>query len=207
MLKTPFASVIVPTLGRKSLEKSLLSLCGQTIENWSAFVMFDGLSPVIPLRERRVTFLSCPKQPGAGGVRNLAIAHAIKYRPKWISFLDDDDVWKPTYLEKLKGYGEDYDVVIFSRRTLGNRIIPRKNSRLQDIRFGNVGITYSVRSSFLVNNSLKFDSRARGEDYWLLADCKSHGANIRVTNDIQYFCGGRSRWGKRGQLAKKIGMV
>jgi len=36
-------NIIIPTLGRPSLKQSLQSLVNQTIDNWHAYVIFDGV--------------------------------------------------------------------------------------------------------------------------------------------------------------------
>ena len=52
---------IIPTIGRSSLNDALNSLYKQTIQDWKAIVIFDGLSTNITINDERVSILTCEK--------------------------------------------------------------------------------------------------------------------------------------------------
>lgn len=98
---TPRVSVVVPTRDRlASLQRALASVTAQTFRSMEVVVVDDGSTDGTMgwlagnAGVRRVTN---DTPGGAGAARNRGIAHA---RGELIAFLDDDDVWQPSYLEE-----------------------------------------------------------------------------------------------------------
>jgi glycosyltransferase involved in cell wall biosynthesis len=94
---------IIPTIGRNTLENSINSLKNQTIKDWNAIIIFDGIISNIDINyinDNRIKILECDKKGininSAGEVRNYGINYV---KSKWIAFLDDDDIIEDDYVE------------------------------------------------------------------------------------------------------------
>jgi len=186
---------IIPTIGRESLEKALQSLYNQTITDWKAIVIFDGLEPNITTNDERVTITKCEKagtsevvngieKPnGAGNVRNFGIKMADT---EWIAFLDDDDTLAHTYLECL--YNEihlcyNVDVVIFRMVHPEYGVLPKVSST--HFQKYEVGISFAVKRK-IFNDELMFIS-SHDEDYVLLCNIRDKGHKIVMSPYVKYF--------------------
>lgn len=116
-------TVILPTLGRASLSRSIQSIANQTFLGIEVIVIDD--SP-----EQEVNYLSPIKIFRTGGgkgpsyARNLGIEHA---RTNWVAFLDDDDFWLPTHIEDLLNFCSRYQLdAAFSSAVVAGKIRPIK---------------------------------------------------------------------------------
>jgi glycosyltransferase involved in cell wall biosynthesis len=101
-------SVVIATFERpEACERALRSVLGQTDQPLEVLICDDGSSDETPERfgewERRcekVRYLRVPRNTRTpASARNLGIAHA---RGAWIAFLDDDDEWLATKLERQR---------------------------------------------------------------------------------------------------------
>lgn len=98
----PKVSVVIPAYNTmKYLPKTLESVLRQTFIDFEVLIINDGsLDHIIEwaseLTDRRVKLVSQENQ-GLPGARNTGIAHA---QGEYIAFLDGDDLWEPTKLEK-----------------------------------------------------------------------------------------------------------
>jgi glycosyltransferase involved in cell wall biosynthesis len=132
---------IIPTIGRETLSLTLQSLKNQTITNWKAIVIFDGIEPNISESDPRITIIKTPIKLGqgynsAGLVRNYGIKFV---NTEWVAFVDDDDSITPNYIESfLSELWLDPDVIIF-RMMLDDRVCPIKN----------VGISFAVKTQLV----------------------------------------------------------
>jgi glycosyltransferase involved in cell wall biosynthesis len=96
-------SVITPTLDRlEFLRRALSSLTDQTYSDFEAVVVVDGPSPelarfVAAYPDPRVRLVQRDVNGGVAAARNSGIQAA---RGRYIGFLDDDDLWIPTKLER-----------------------------------------------------------------------------------------------------------
>ena len=99
----PDVSVVIPTRNRaRFLARALRSALGQRGVSLEAIVVDDGSTDDTPsvvsrLSDPRLTYIRRPSAGGVSEARNEGIAHATG---RWIGFLDDDDVWAPTKLER-----------------------------------------------------------------------------------------------------------
>ena len=99
----PKVSVIIPAYNSMNyLPETMASLFAQTFDDFEAIIVNDGSDDDIEtwvaqnLKDRRVKLVSQDNQ-GAPVARNTGIANA---KGEYIAFLDADDLWEATKLEK-----------------------------------------------------------------------------------------------------------
>lgn len=100
----PLVSVIVPTRNRQDLlERALSSISEQTYDAIETIVVDGSTTPLSygcvrsSLREPSKLRLRRGPQRGAAAARNLGITAA---QGEFLAFLDDDDEWEPTKVER-----------------------------------------------------------------------------------------------------------
>lgn len=101
----PDVSVIVPVYNAaETLEETLISVAAQTLANIEIIVVDDGSTDATPdvlaafaAKEPRLRVIR-QANSGVAEARNLAIREA---RAPFIAPIDSDDLWHPTYVEKL----------------------------------------------------------------------------------------------------------
>jgi len=114
----PKISVIIPAYNvEKYIEKNLKSLKDQTFKDFEAIIINDGstdntekiIKEVLQDTKFQWKLINQENQ-GVSATRNRGI---IESKGEYISFLDSDDYYHPTFLEKMynKGKEKNYDVV------------------------------------------------------------------------------------------------
>lgn len=107
-------SIIMPTYkcGR-FIEESIKSVQAQTYFDWELIVVDDcsGDNTIrevqeFQLKDKRIRLLQNVYNSGAAVTRNAALKEA---KGRWIAFLDSDDLWEPTKLEKQIKFMEEND--------------------------------------------------------------------------------------------------
>lgn len=96
----PLVSVIIPFFSNRSwLEKALESVFSQTYPSIEIIIVDDGSTEDISNIADNYTNVSLYRieNSGAGTARNLGIE---KSRGEYVAFLDSDDLWFPSKLEK-----------------------------------------------------------------------------------------------------------
>jgi len=100
---TPRVSVIIPTYNRVSvLYYALNSVLNQTFQDFEVFVVDDASTDSTPefmasLNDDRVHYIRFETNKKAAAARNAGMERA---KGEYIAFLDSDDEWWPTKLEK-----------------------------------------------------------------------------------------------------------
>ena len=95
-------SVIIPAYNAMNyLPKTVENVLKQTFTDFEVIIINDGSSDgveewVSTIKDNRVKLIT-QKNQGASTARNNGIAHATG---EYIAFLDSDDLWEPTKLEK-----------------------------------------------------------------------------------------------------------
>ncbi len=107
--ETPLVSVVLPTYRRpEMLERALATVTAQTFQDWELIVVDDNGRGTEMQRateavvdrlavDPRVTYRVQERNMGACAARNVGIREA---RGPFVAFLDDDDAWYPTKLER-----------------------------------------------------------------------------------------------------------
>jgi glycosyltransferase involved in cell wall biosynthesis len=102
---TPRISVIMPCLNSaQHIGRSVASVLAQTLADFELLVVDNGstdhtLHILASIRDSHLRVMSQPKR-GVSLARNLGLRNA---RGEYIAFLDSDDTWSPTFLEKMHG--------------------------------------------------------------------------------------------------------
>jgi glycosyltransferase involved in cell wall biosynthesis len=177
---------IIPTIGRESLKNTLISLQNQTIEKWSAIIIFDDCDVNINNIDDRIKIVCCNKLGSninnAGLVRNYGINLVDT---KWIAFLDDDDVIDETYLQKFYEELElnnGFDVLIF-RMNLCGRVIPRLDT--DNFYINDVGISFVAKKE-IFNSGMKFVPDG-AEDFLLLNQIRKKNYKMIISPYVMYY--------------------
>jgi glycosyltransferase involved in cell wall biosynthesis len=95
--------------------RALGSVLAQTYRDLEAIVVIDGPHPeteqaLASIQDSRLRVVTLETPVGPGLARNHGVQAA---RGAWVAFLDDDDEWLPTKLERqLKGLSPDQDVLV-----------------------------------------------------------------------------------------------
>ena len=111
-MKCDLVSVIMPSFNcGRFVEETIRSVQAQTYSNWELIFMDDRstdntISIVSNMREKdnRIHLFQNVSNLGAAVSRNNALREA---KGRWIAFLDSDDLWEPTKLEKQISFMEE----------------------------------------------------------------------------------------------------
>ena len=129
-MQDPIVTVVIPTFNRLALlREAVESVKAQTYDDWELLVVDDGSTDqtaeyVQAEQDQRIDLIRSVHCGIVGAVRNLGVSQA---RGRFVAFLDSDDLWKPTKLERqiaaLKSRGAQwsytgYELVDESGRSL-----------------------------------------------------------------------------------------
>lgn len=106
-------SIITPSYNTaKFIGQTIESVLNQTYENWEMIIVDDCSTDETDIvvkeyiNDARIKYLKNEKNSGAAVSRNYALREA---KGKWIAFLDSDDLWVSTKLEKQLQFMMDND--------------------------------------------------------------------------------------------------
>ncbi|WP_338409128.1 glycosyltransferase family A protein [uncultured Flavobacterium sp.] len=100
----PFFTVIIPLYNKeKYVENALKSILNQTFSDFELIIVNDcstdeSVSKVEFYLSEKVRLIHHEKNKGLSATRNTGIINA---KAEYVTYLDADDVWKPTFLETL----------------------------------------------------------------------------------------------------------
>jgi glycosyltransferase involved in cell wall biosynthesis len=119
----PRVSVVIPTRNRPSLVvRAIASVLAQTFAEFEVIVVVDGPdaateTAVKTIRNRRLRCVVLDEPVGGSEARNRGVLAA---EGEWIAFLDDDDEWLTTKLEKQLRLAENSGArVVISCQVVG----------------------------------------------------------------------------------------
>lgn len=104
-MNNDLVSIIMPSYNcGKYVEETIRSVQAQTYHNWEIIFVDDNstddtrqLVDSMRLVDSRIRFYQNKENMGAAISRNNALREA---KGRWVAFLDSDDLWEPTKLEK-----------------------------------------------------------------------------------------------------------
>ena len=111
-MNNDLVSIIMPSYNCGTyVEQTIHSVQAQTYQNWEIIFVDDcskddTIKHVLELREKdaRIKLFQNHSNSGAAISRNTALREA---KGRWIAFLDSDDLWAPTKLEKQVRFMEE----------------------------------------------------------------------------------------------------
>lgn len=123
-------SIITPVYNSESTLKTTLdSIMNQTYTNWELIMVNDAssdqsakIAQAYVSKDKRIHWIDLTQNVGAAKARNLAIDRA---RGQYIAFLDADDAWESSKLEKQINFMKDnaYAFTFTAYRTTRGRLI------------------------------------------------------------------------------------
>lgn len=100
----PFFTVIIPLYNKENyVESALKSILNQTFTDYEIIIVNDcstdkSVSKIEPYLSEKVTLIHHEKNKGLSASRNTGIKNA---KANYVTYLDADDLWKPTFLETI----------------------------------------------------------------------------------------------------------
>jgi glycosyltransferase involved in cell wall biosynthesis len=113
----PLVSVVIPTLRRPKLVlRALASALNQTYEQIEVIVVIDGpdqdtIDALRTVDDPRLRVIVNARSLTAAGARNVGVDQSTG---DWIAFLDDDDEWLPSKIEKQVTFASRREAVLIS---------------------------------------------------------------------------------------------
>jgi len=110
-------SIVTPSYkSARFISQTIESVLVQTYQNWEMIIV-DDCSPdnaneiieKYTKKDSRIKLIKLEKNIGPANARNEGIKQA---RGKYIAFLDSDDIWLPTKLEKQIKFMQENDLVV-----------------------------------------------------------------------------------------------
>lgn len=108
-LPIPYVSVVIPVYNAAQvITEALVSVAAQTMTDYEVIVVNDGSTDETELILKRVCLeerlaVQVVTQPN-GGVANARNSGILRSRGRYVAFLDADDTWYPTKLERAKAF-------------------------------------------------------------------------------------------------------
>jgi hypothetical protein len=183
---TPLVSVIIRSLGRDSLARSIASVHAQTYRRLEIVVVDAGASGIAAPRES--TRIAC-QVVGRGPYDRPSAANAglAAANGEWLSFLDDDDAYMPAHIESLLAAARASDgaLVAYSAtqcldprgRPVGTIGAGFDRLKLHSKNYIQIGAALFNRS--LVLDGCRFDEEflcLQDWDFWLQLSQRTHFA-------------------------------
>ena len=111
-MNNDLVSIIMPSYNcGRFVEEAINSVQAQTYDNWEIIFIDDcstddTIHKVLAMKEKdsRIHLFQNHRNMGAAVSRNTALREA---KGRWIAFLDSDDLWEPTKLERQVKFMED----------------------------------------------------------------------------------------------------
>lgn len=127
----PYFSVIIPLYNKAPyVHKAVESVIGQTHTDWELWIVddgsTDGSSEIVKVyTDTRIQIIRLEENVGVSNARNKGVSLSTS---PYITFLDADDWWEPTFLKEMAGlierhpnagiYGTSYWMVKNSKKRL-----------------------------------------------------------------------------------------
>lgn len=212
LVAPPLVSVVIATYRRpEAVTRAVVSAFGQTLQNIEVIVVSevgdDATAEALrQITDVRLKHIVNPKKRGPGVARDHG---ARAGRARWIAFLDDDDEWMPSKLERqLEAVGADEKTVcmtlsrvVMATGTLVQPTSPYAGDQpIDEWLFGRQswlkgGESFLQTSSLMMPRAL-FDILGFGEvrhEEWelVMRAVKEHGHSLTTVNEplVTYYTG------------------
>lgn len=177
--ETPLVSVIMPTAGSsRFIQAATASVLSQDYPRWELCIVDNGsqqqLENILPA-DVRISLIS-EKTPGTSFARNAGIGHTAG---KLLAFLDDDDLWEPSYLAKqvaslettgVAGSVSRFDLIDADQNRTGEGWVDRPPTYRSLCRGDGIGILSNVvvHRDAVLQAGLFDTGFGRGQDFDLI---------------------------------------
>lgn len=182
-------TVVIPTTGSREamLARAIGAVRAQSLPVSEVLVVVDGaqtLTDRISSAHPEALVISTGQRLGASGARNCGAAHA---GGEFLAFLDDDDAWKPTYLEAVFAHGDNFDVALtaFEKhrpQDIAPEKIPPEELRAEHFLVRNPGL----RGSNLVITRRAFDVVGGFDETFLAFNDMDFGVRLSDSGPWRY---------------------
>ena len=159
-------TVVVPTIGRRTLTRTVDSILDQTVP--CEYLVVSDLA-----------------RNGTGPTQNLACESVAT---TYVGFVGDDDRLDIRYHEWMLDVGE-FDLLVFTMQYPGGVILPQSGTEPGDLSFGSVGGSYVIRTELVRAHPFITEDATAGlnEDWWMIRTLRDAGAKVVVSPRIAYF--------------------
>ena len=125
--RKPRVAVCIATYnGGEYLRQMLESITNQTFKDFILYIYDDGsedsTADIIESFKNRMNILYFFTSGihNIGSIKNRVVKAALRDKPDYIQMSDHDDLWEPTFLEKMVEKIADYDFVVCNGRMFGD---------------------------------------------------------------------------------------
>lgn len=158
-------TVVIPTLGRPSLDRAVGSVLEQTVP-CELVVEYD----------REVT--------GCGPTLNRALP---KVNTRWVATLGDDDTLTPDFAELLAAQDQAADLIVFQMRYEDGQVLPVVSDPSL-LKLGGVGCSYAVKTE-VARRIGWMDTpctSTTAEDWEMIRMVRDNGGVIKIVPEVVY---------------------
>jgi glycosyltransferase involved in cell wall biosynthesis len=170
-IKRPLVSVIMPTYNHAQfIGDAIKSVFDQTYENLE-LIIIDNYSEdnteeiIASFSDSRIRYKKFRNNGSIAASRNVGICES---RGKYIAFLDSDDMWKPTKIERQIELLENDDNIflvcsrfIIIKNGKVSRILPKRKK----LRAGNVFVPLFLSNNFIGTSSVLLRNNLKENNY------------------------------------------
>ena len=176
-------TIITPYFKKKNyIKKTILSVLDQTYQKFEILIVYDDTDKndlnfinEIKSLDNRVNIIINDKNMGAGISRNIAINQA---NGNFIAFIDADDIWKKTKLEKqidfmkknnLKISHTSYEIINKDHKVISERKAKNFSNYNQLLKSCDIGLSTVMLKKEIVTKECCFAEIKTKEDFvfWL----------------------------------------
>lgn len=167
MTKPPAFTIVIPTIARWTLQRTIDSARAQTIP--CAIVVEHD-----------------PDRTGCGPTLNRALD---RVETEWFGPVADDDVLCNDFAERTLEHAAYADMVVFQMLMKDGRVLPETMDPAE-LMFGSVGGTFAMRTSLAREirymNGQSGHNYARAEDWEMIQAVRGRGGRIVVVPEIMF---------------------
>lgn len=164
----PQVSIITPCYNSaKYIKETIQSVLSQTFQDWEWIITDDqstddSVAIIEELADPRIILIKSAKNGGAGHARNQSLEKA---QGRYITFLDADDYWEPTFVEEMLHFMKSNTAELaYSNYSRCNEIL---EPQIEDFKADKV-VTFDnlLKTCRLSLLSSMYDSQRVGKEYF-----------------------------------------